>query len=63
MKAFSQSGYFACLYSLVLIKTASPKTKVYILNISVLKKGLSNENVTAILQDSKGYMWFGTWMV
>src|SRR4030095_3469521 len=22
--------------------------------------GISNENVTAILQDSKGYMWFGT---
>src|SRR5688572_1585328 len=22
--------------------------------------GISNENVTAILQDSKGYIWFGT---
>ncbi len=25
-----------------------------------LKEGLSNENVTAIFQDSKGYMWVGT---
>ncbi|MGK2861764.1 MAG: two-component regulator propeller domain-containing protein [Chitinophagaceae bacterium] len=24
------------------------------------EEGLSNENVTAILQDSKGYIWFGT---
>ena len=26
-----------------------------------IEEGLSNENVTAILQDSKGYIWFGTW--
>src|SRR6266498_1399424 len=25
-----------------------------------IEEGLSNENVTAIFQDSKGYMWFGT---
>jgi ligand-binding sensor domain-containing protein len=25
-----------------------------------IEEGLSNENVTQILQDSKGYIWFGT---
>jgi ligand-binding sensor domain-containing protein len=25
-----------------------------------VEEGLSNEKVTAILQDSKGYIWFGT---
>ena len=25
-----------------------------------IEEGLSNDNVTAILQDSKGYIWFGT---
>ena len=25
-----------------------------------IEEGLSNENVTAILQDRKGYIWFGT---
>ena len=26
-----------------------------------VEEGLSSDNVTAILQDSKGYIWFGTW--
>ena len=26
-----------------------------------IEEGLSGENVSAIMQDSKGYIWFGTW--
>ena len=26
-----------------------------------IEEGLSGENVSAIMQDTKGYIWFGTW--
>ena len=54
----------AQLFSLLLLLCISQKSNAQKENLRFehlgVEDGLSNDNVTAILQDSKGYIWFGT---
>ncbi len=60
MKTFYKSGIFCLfiLFSVSLSSNAQNET-LHFEHIGI-EEGLSNETVTAILQDSKGYIWIGT---
>lgn len=47
------------LFSAVLSLTAQAQNSIRFFNLSI-KQGLSQSTVNCILQDRKGYMWFGT---
>ena len=60
MKIFYKTGIF-CLFIVFSVSQTSNAQKENLRFEHIgIEEGLSNENVTAILQDSKGYIWFGT---
>lgn len=52
--------YILFLISFLLISSDLLPQKHIIFNHLTIKEGLSQSSVTCILQDSKGFMWFGT---
>lgn len=50
---------FACIFYCLAVRGQSAEEHYYFKNLSI-GDGLSQNTVNAILQDSKGFMWFGT---
>ena len=51
---------FLCFYLFSINRKSNAQNESLHFEHIGFEEGLSNENVTAILQDSKGYIWFGT---
>jgi len=58
MNLFCKSMIF-CLIVLSIIQSNAQNESLHFEHIGI-EDGLLNENITAILQDSKGFIWFGT---
>lgn len=54
------SRFTACLVLLLLLAGESPAQRLAVRQYS-MQHGLAHNRVTAIHQDAKGYLWFGTW--
>ena len=63
MKTFSQSGIFCLLILFSVTQNSIAQNENLRFEHIGIEEGLSNENVTAILQDSKGYIvvWHLGW--
>ncbi len=60
MKFFFKSGIFCLLILFSFNQNTNAQNEQLRFEHLGLEDGLSNENVTAILQDRKGYIWLGT---
>ena len=60
MKTFCTPGIFCLLIFFTVNQNSIAQNEDLRFEHIGFEEGLSNENVTNILQDSKGYIWFGT---
>ena len=61
MKTFIQSGIFCLLILFSVTQNSIAQNESLRFEHIGIEEGLSGETVSAIMQDSKGYIWFGTW--